>query len=1322
MPSGVAATSSLAPRTPVGRLLRWGRYALAAAVILSCLAMLGVRYVVLPRLDAHREDVASLLARELGHPVEIDGIATSWDGWNPAVTVRGLRVRDRAGAAAQPLIDLAEVSAVVSWTSLLVGEVRLRTLRIDRPRMSIRRDTSGRIDVAGIEVDPQDGAAGPGFSAWLLNQREIVVKDALVTWNDDLRNAPQLLLDQVSLRLERGFGRHRFGLRGTPPPEIAAPIDVRGDFASLRGGGWAQANGRMYVRLDYADVAAWSEWLPLPIPVQSGEGALRLWFDVHDGVPDGLVADVELANVRARLTENLPPLDLAHVAGRIAFERSGARYSITARELSFVAPDGVRVVPADIAVRYELGVDGETRNGRVAVSHLELAPLSALAAHLPLPNVVREHVARHAPRGTLTEAAVDWEGPLAQPASFRTRGTFHDLGASAHGSLPGFARLSGAFEATERGGSLRLSSREVTFDLPQVFFEPVVLDTASGRVRWDRDDRGVEVRLEDIEFANADAAGKASGTWSSRPKGPGYVDLTAQLTRADVRRVHAYLPRTIGAQTRHWVRDSLLAGTAEAGEVTVKGDLARFPFPGGRDGKFLMTAKARNVLLDYANGWPVITDIDADVRFEGPGLTVAASRGRVLGTALARTRATMPDLVIEHPLLVVEGEASGPTAEFQRFVESSPVAPWIDRATDGVQATGNARLGLRLEMRPSQADDRARVGGELHLVDNALRVPGLPPFTRVNGRLAFSERELVARDVAFEAYGGPGRLTLARRDGTTRVNGTGSASIAALRQDVSGLPLERVSGTADWRLDLTQRAGVASWTVESNLRGASIDLPAPLRKGAAESMAFRLERRPASGDAGRDTLIAQFGDGVRVVAERRANGRDATVERALVLLGKSAGRSVQPDRPGITIRGDVAKVDVDEWLGVTRAEERRVAARPVPVPALELGAIELDAGELVAFGRRFEQAKISARRGADGWRATIDSRPLEGTVTWSPAGERQANGRLTAKLARLSLAAAEEVGARAAVPPAEPARTDGRPNPWPELEVTADRYIGRAGDLGRLELSARPDGRDWRIDRLSLVNEAGRIDADGWWRAGGSVPQTKLDVAVDVRDAAAFLARMGLPGDVKAAPTRIEGQLAWPGAPDEFAYPALSGTLRVNVGPGQFTKLDPGVGRLLGVLSLQALPRRISLDFRDVFSEGFAFDAIQGSVRIGSGIMHTENLLLSGPAAKVTFVGDVDLERETQLLSVRVQPSLSTTISAGAGAAAVALLAANPLVGAAVGAGALLAQKVMQDPIEQLFSYEYAVRGSWSEPVVERVARRPVARADDAATAGATPR
>jgi uncharacterized protein YhdP len=155
------------------------------------------------------------------------------------------------------------------------------------------------------------------------------------------------------------------------------------------------------------------------------------------------------------------------------------------------------------------------------------------------------------------------------------------------------------------------------------------------------------------------------------------------------------------------------------------------------------------------------------------------------------------------------------------------------------------------------------------------------------------------------------------------------------------------------------------------------------------------------------------------------------------------------------------------------------------------------------------------------------------------------------------------------------------------------------------------------------------------------------------------------------------------------------------------------VGRLLGVLSLQALPRRISLDFRDVFSEGFAFDSVAGEVRMQSGIMHTDDFRLVGPAAAVNIAGDVDLAGETQQLKVRVQPSLSTGVSAGAAA----LFIANPLIGAAVGAGTLLAQKMLNNPLDKLFSYEYAVSGSWDDPVVTRTGARETSAAASSAAA-----
>ena len=233
-----------------------------------------------------------------------------------------------------------------------------------------------------------------------------------------------------------------------------------------------------------------------------------------------------------------------------------------------------------------------------------------------------------------------------------------------------------------------------------------------------------------------------------------------------------------------------------------------------------------------------------------------------------------------------------------------------------------------------------------------------------------------------------------------------------------------------------------------------------------------------------------------------------------------------------------------------------------------------------------------------------------------------------------------------------------------------------------------------------LASDDGRLEAEGAWRASSRPQQTKLDVGVDAKEAGGFLTRFGYAEAVQGAPTRIVGQLAWSGAPHEFDFPTLDGSFRIDVGPGRFTKIEPGPGKLLGVLSLQALPRRATLDFRDVFSEGFAFDQVSGDVRIASGVMSTTDLKLVGPAAKVDIAGEADLAKETQRLSVRVQPALSSSVSAGAAL----LFMANPLVGAAIGAGSLLAQAIMKDPIEQIFSYEYTVTGSWSDPVVTRSA------------------
>jgi uncharacterized protein YhdP len=482
----------------------------------------------------------------------------------------------------------------------------------------------------------------------------------------------------------------------------------------------------------------------------------------------------------------------------------------------------------------------------------------------------------------------------------------------------------------------------------------------------------------------------------------------------------------------------------------------------------------------------------------------------------------------------------------------------------------------------------------------------------------------------------------------------------------------------------------------------SVDLPVPFGKGPAETRQFRIERRADGTRPDEDFLVAAYGRIATFAAHRRHGADGATIERALLSLGRAAERpeAVRAERAGFWMRGDVAALDLDEWVALVR----RGTGGPAAAGGgdVTFAGADLRVGELDAFGVRFADLDIAARRSRDGWNVDLRSKDVEGTATWANPSNEAPAGRIAARLARLSLPGKGEVGPRPGTElkarVAEPRPEAAGDTAWPELDIVAETVAAKGRNLGRLELRAQPRGTEWRIERLALVHDSGRIEASGEWRILAQQQQTRLDVALDANETGDFLAHFGYPDALQGAATKIAGNLAWVGTPLGFDYPTLSGSFRIDVGPGRFTKIEPGIGKLLGVLSLQALPRRITLDFRDVFSEGFTFDEVTGTVAVSSGVMSTSNLRLVGPAAQVAISGEADLARETQRLAVRVQPALSGSVSAGAAL----LFFANPLVGAVVGAGSLLAQKILKDPIEQMFTYEFLVTGSWSDPVVTR--------------------
>jgi uncharacterized protein YhdP len=365
-------------------------------------------------------------------------------------------------------------------------------------------------------------------------------------------------------------------------------------------------------------------------------------------------------------------------------------------------------------------------------------------------------------------------------------------------------------------------------------------------------------------------------------------------------------------------------------------------------------------------------------------------------------------------------------------------------------------------------------------------------------------------------------------------------------------------------------------------------------------------------------------------AATTANG--AVTERALLALGTA---DADADRRGLWVRGEVAALDLDGWMAVKGQLDSGSEAVP-------LNGVDLTVGALEVFGRQLNDLRIGASRSGDDWQIDLRGRELAGTARWQAAAPGRPNGRIISRLQRFT--------APASAPPAMTATPtpEGAPpaaNPWPSVDIVADSFRLKERDLGKLELLAQPSGSDWRIESLKLSSEESDLVASGWWRGAARAPRTQLDTDLEVRDAGKYLARYGLPDAVRGGRTHIHGQLEWSGSPQEFDYPTLNGMFRVETGSGQFVKLDPGLGKLLGVLSLQALKRRFTFDFQDLFGEGFAFDEITGDVRIQDGVMRSDNLKIVGLSARVAISGETSIANETQKLRVRVQPTLSGTVS-----------------------------------------------------------------------------
>ena len=1341
----------------VAGLARWSLGLLLAFWLLLTIAWGALHLWIVPRIGDFRPQLEAHAARALGVPVRIGAIAARTESLLPSIELSDVALLDASG---RPALRLPRVVVALSPRSLLNGGFEQIYVEKPELNVRRTADGNIQIAGLSFTQDQGDSNAAADwlFSQGEVFIKDGTLRwtDELRKAPELALEQVDLLLRNGSwdhhMRLD-ATPPAAWGDRFTVVGLFRAPL------LRARDGNWKHWNGQVFADFARVDVSRLRHHADVGIEVAQGHGALRAWADVQGGQIVGGTADLALADVNTTLGPELPALALPSIQGRLGGRRLNQGFEFSTQGLQFQTDDGLAWPGGNLRLVYTAATGKAPAQGEFRADRLDLAALAQIASRLPLGATAHDAVRTYAPQGLVDEIQATWKGPLSALQQYQVRGRIRGLalaGKTTAGEPPVHLGLRGAtvdIDMTQAGGKAALAIASGALLLPGVFEDPVLpLEQLSADVRWQIDGERLAVQANDVRFANADAQGEARATWhtsdatkaSHRSRFPGVLDLSGTLSRADGTRVHRYLPLAIPEEARHYVRDAVLAGSASNVQFRVKGDLHDLPFNDPKQGEFRIAARVKDVTYAYVPTtlqppdtlpWPALTELAGELIFERAAMQVRSASGSFAGRKglrLSKVSAQIPDL--SHTVVGVTVDARGPLAELLTLMNTSPLGPMMDNALAQANGSGDMNAQLRLSL-PISDLHQSKVQGSVTLAGNELRITqDTPTLSRIKGVVQFSDTGFSLNGMQAQALGGAVRLDGGMRalpanapatESAVQLRAQGTATAEGLQQTPQlGLLSQlarRATGGTPYAMTLAFRRGIPEVQITSTLQGLALDLPAPLGKTAEASLPLRFETQvmreslvgvasSANGTAApplRDQITLAMGPLGSAIYQRDVSGPQARVLRGAIGIGLGNGESAPLPPQGVAANIQQGTLDVDAWDAVlTQATGTGTAS---VAPAGQTAAqdylptsLALRTRALTLQGRTLHNVVAGALRGGSTWRANLDADELNGYVEYHPpGGTEHPNGRVFARLARVKMPQSDVSQVEALL--------NEQPGALPALDIVVDDFDLRGRQLGRVEMEAQNRGsdgaqREWRLTRFNITAPEASFAASGNWAVmntaspGRKAPErrTVLNFKLDIRDSGDLLARMGMADVIKRGKGRMEGQVAWIGAPFSPDYRSMTGQINLNIESGQFLKADPGLAKLLSVLSLQSLPRRLTLDFRDVFSEGFAFDFVRGDLRIEQGVATTNNLQMKGVNAAVLMEGSANIDRETQDLRVVVVPEINAMT------ASLVATAINPVIGL----GSFLAQVFLRGPLIEAATQEFHIDGTWADPRVVRVARR----------------
>lgn len=1274
------------------RTIRFLVYFFVILIILLAI-LVGIARAFTPVLNQYRPQITEYASNKLHMAVNVDSITGSWHWLEPMLKFKNVSIN--AADSPQSTLKVQELDVGINlFSSFFHWQLKPGTIFIRGTSLIIAQQSNDKWALSNFNYSTS-GSSPNSIITTLFAVNRISVKEVDVRLEP--RNSLPITINDANINL-LSFGRRHFlvgHFNANRQSKLNVPIELAARFQG-DGNNINKLLTRFHLVIQHLSLADWSSLFPLENTDISGNIST---FSI-DGQAKGLqpsqfnlkFAGENLHILHSKVNKSFVINYIS--ANLFAKHPSPRKWEFSLKHWQFEHNDVM--FPTNNATldwQYQ-DKNNFTLSGWVDHITLQsLLPLSKIAALRD--TVLRQMMMTMKPQGILGQISWSITKKTGTPLSYSLETQLGDLSFQPWQKVPGLTHVNGKLHLNQNKGEAVLNGKNSIGTFPLVFRGPLLITDWSSNVDWQQKENGLYINAKDTYLTTP--AGDAKSELSLFvPANSDSTEINLQSTvnilNLSKQDIYGYLPTGIlSPPVIKWLDDNLVSVGKARASLTLKGALSDFPFDDGK-GVFDIRAEVNDGKLRLSEGWPVASSLTGTLRFLDRSMDIQINSGEINGAHITQARAQIPYMGITKPvILTITGAGNGDASQALTFLHNSPLNAYLKEGLDTVTGNGTVNVNLSLVVPLAQSNtQQPTLNGVAALKNVNLTTPLLVmPIQNLNGNLQFTQSGLFTPGIRGDFLGVPLEIGITspspKNQQQTQIKLTSALDLAALQAQYH-FPIDLfATGNAPFSAMISiSHNGSIHFLIKSMLEGINVNLPLSLRKARQQTMALIID---GSLDANAHSQIS-FTYGTQAAGSAQFTlSPKFKLQSGNFILGTNVLGA--PPASGLLFTAVLPVCSSEVWKNTALQlkplfGEKTVASKGWP---MWLNGITLNCAQLMLSNFAFSNATLKVTPLPIGLAVNIQSKEAAGTVN-VPLHNTKQPMRINMQHLRLSANKSTSASSLQAI----------NPSLLPRVNFIIRDLQYNQKKIGDITGSLQPQTNGALITTTISQRSALNAQLKTQWMVSPSA-STTLTGSLSSANTSQALKNMGFPSNLKSQNATANFALKWKGAPYQMVPVNLNGTVNIVINDGTIVGLDKstdaavGFGRILTILSLQALPDTLRSGFSSVGTSGFNFTKINSAFLVQNGNALIQEGTLTGRIAGVNLTGNLNLVNQTYQMLMTVTPHVTSSIPVAA------TLVGGPVVGAAVWA----ANKVLSPAVNAMTAYKYSITGTWKNPVIKKL-------------------